>query len=34
MVTYAEGVEKAAQSFERRLAAFDSRQIVDRDNSH
>ncbi len=34
MVTYAEGVKKAAQSFERRLAAFDSRQIVDRDNSH
>ena len=34
MVTYAEGVEEATQSFERSLAAFDFRQIADRDNSH
>jgi DNA-binding transcriptional LysR family regulator len=34
MVTHAEGLEEAAQSFERRLAAFDSSQIADRDNSH
>ena len=34
MVTYAEGVEEATQSFERSLAAFDFRQIADQDNSH
>jgi len=27
-------MEEAAQSFERSLAAFDFRQIADRDNSH
>ena len=34
MVTYAEGVEEAAQSFERSLAAFDFRQIAGQDNAH